>query len=80
MNVTLRGRAKQILEFMVSEGYANTLSEAIRLSIINFGDSHLTERELVNKKLNLIDEAITKGHRKVLSAEEAMGAYAKKLK
>jgi hypothetical protein len=80
MNVTLRGRTKQILETMVDKGYANTLSEAIRLTIIDFGETHLSEEELVSRKLDRIDREINEGKRKLLSAEEALGPYAKHTK
>lgn len=79
MNVTLRGKTKEILESMVSSGYANTLSEAIRLSIISFGEK-LSEQELVEKKLDRIDEDIKQGKRRLLTAEEAVGSYSKHLK
>ncbi len=80
MNVILRGRTKQILEDMVEEGYANTLSEAIRLAIINFGESHANEEGLVARKLDRIDKKIKQGKRKLLTAEEALGPYVKHLK
>lgn len=77
MNVNLRGRTKQIIEDMVREGYANTLSEAIRIAIISFGDVHGKEERLVNEKLDRIDEQIKRGRRKVLTAKHAMGTYSK---
>jgi len=80
MNVTLRGRTKQILKNMVEEGYANTLSEAIRLAVITFGESHVSEEELVARKLDGIDKKIKQGKRRLLTAEEALGAHAKHLK
>ena len=80
MNVILRGRTKQILKEMVEEGYANTLSEAIRLAIISFGESRIGEDELVARKLDRIDKDIKHGKRKLLTAEEALGAHAKHLK
>jgi len=80
MNVTLRGRTKQILETMVDKGYANTLSEAVRLTIIDFGETHLSEEELVSRKLDRIDGEIREGKRKLLSASEALGTYAKHAK
>ena len=80
MNVTLRGKAKEILETMVSKGYANTLSEAIRLAIIDFGKEHLSEVQLMNKKLNWIDKEIKAGRRKLLTAEQALGVHARHLK
>lgn len=81
MNVTLRGRTRQILENMVSEGYANTMSEAIRLTILNFGDKHISEEErLVGEKLDRIDKEIREGKRKVLNTKQALGKYAKYVK
>ena len=80
MNVILRGRSKEIVDHMVKAGYANTLSEAIRLAIINFGENHLTEEELVARKLDRIDRQIKRGDRKLLNAEEALGPYAKYLR
>lgn len=76
MNVNLRGITKQILENMVKEGYASTLSEAIRLAIISFGESH-SEEHLVKRKLDRIDNNIKVGKRKVLSPGEALGKYVK---
>ena len=80
MNITLRGKTKQILENMVGEGYSNTLSEAVRLAIISFGEKHTGEKELVSSKLDRIDEEIAGGRRKTLSAKEALGAYSNNLK
>ena len=56
MNVALRGKPKEIVETMVEEGYANTKSEAIRMALIKFGEEHLSEEELVSKKLDRIDK------------------------
>lgn len=80
MNVVLRGVAKNILESMVAKGYANTRSEAIRLAIINFGKEHLSETELVKRKLDFIDFQVKAGNRKELNAEQALGKYSKFLK
>ena len=80
MNVILRGATKQFVEEMVKEGYANTQSEAIRLSIINFRQNRMNEEELVNRKLDRIDEQTRTGKRKLLNAKQAMGPYAKHLK
>jgi len=80
MNVDFRGRTKQILESMVEEGYANTQSEAARLAIVQFGEEHFSEVELVNRKLDRIDQDIKAGKRKLLNADQALGEYAKHLK
>ncbi|MFA4907687.1 MAG: hypothetical protein WC602_05445 [archaeon] len=80
MNVTLRGKTKEILESMVAGGYANTQSEAIRLAIINFGKEHLSETELVNMTLDEIERQVKAGKRKVLTPKQALGKYAKYLK
>ena len=80
MNVILRGKTKEIAETMVKEGYANTQSEAIRLALVDFGQHYLSEVELVNRKLDRIDEEIKSGKRKLLASEEALGSYAKHLK
>ena len=77
MNVILRGKTKQIVENMVEEGYANTQSEAIRLAVVSFGEAHLNEVELVNRKLDTIDKEIVEGKRKLLNAGQALGKYAK---
>lgn len=80
MNVILRGRTKEIVETLVKEGYANSQSEAVRLAIVDFGQHHLNEVELVNRKLDRIDQDIKAGKRKLLTADEALGSYAKYLK
>ncbi len=80
MNVDFRGRTKQVLESMVEKGYANTQSEAARLAIIQFGEEHFSEVELVNKTLDRIDQDIKEGKRKLLNADQALGKYAKHLK
>lgn len=80
MNVDFRGRTKQILENMVEEGYANTQSEAARLAIVQFGEEHFSEVELVNRKLDKIDQDIKAGKRKLLNADQALGKYSKHLK
>ncbi len=78
MNVVLRGKTKEILNEMVAEGYANTLSEAIRLAILSF-EQRFNEGKLVSQKLDWIDTQIKEGKRKELNAEEALGEYAKHL-
>lgn len=80
MNVTLRGRIRQILDTMIKEGYANTKSEAIRLAILNFGEDHISEEIMVKEKLDRIDKEIKEGKRKVLNSKEALGVYAKYVK
>ncbi|MDP2666372.1 MAG: hypothetical protein Q8P05_02645 [Candidatus Diapherotrites archaeon] len=80
MNVILRGKTKQIAEAMVEEGYANSQSEAIRLALVDFGQHHFGEVELVNRKLDRIDEEIKSGKRKLLNADEALGNYSKNAK
>ena len=79
MNVVLRGITKQFVEEMVKEGYANTQSEAIRLSIINFRQNRMNEEELVNRKLDRMDEQMRTGKRKLLNAKQALGPYSKRL-
>jgi len=80
LNVILRGKVKEIVESTVAAGYANTQSEAIRMAIINFGQEHLGEVELVNRKLDFLDQQAKQGKRKLLNAEQALGKYAKHLK
>ncbi len=80
MNVTLRGRTKAVVETMVKEGYVNSQSEAIRMAIMDFSQHHLSEEEIVNKKLDKIDNEITAGKRKLLDSKEALGEYAKYVK
>ncbi len=80
MNVILKGKTKEIVKEMVEEGYANSQSEAVRLAIINFGEKHLNEVEMVNRKLDRLNKEIDEGKRKLLSPEEALGKYAKLLK
>jgi len=77
VNVILRGKTKEIAETIVEEGYANSQSEAIRLALVDFGEHHLNEAGLVNKKLDAIDLAIKTGKRKLLNASDALGDYAK---
>ncbi|MEM0360739.1 MAG: hypothetical protein QXK06_05380 [Candidatus Diapherotrites archaeon] len=79
MNVVLRGRTKKIVEFLVKEGYANSKSEAIRLAIVDFGERHLGEIELVNRKLDFLDQKVKEGKRRLLNANEALGPHAKHL-
>lgn len=79
MNVILRGKVRRILEDMIAEGYANTKSEAIRLTILNFGERH-AEGIMVNEKLNTIDAKVREGKRRLLSSDEALGVHAKYLK
>ena len=77
MNVTLRGRVEQILDFMVKAGYANTKSEAIRLAILSFGEEHAKEELMVGAKLDRINKEIAERKRKLINSKEALGAYAK---
>jgi len=80
MNVTFRGRTKEVLESMVEKGYANTQSEAARLAVIQFGEEHFDEVELVNRKLDKLNKDIEEGKSRLLTPEEALGKYAKFLK
>jgi len=80
MNVILRGRTKEIVENMVEEGYANSQSEAVRMAIVDFGQHHLSEAELVNRKLDKLNKEIDEGKSKLLTPEQALGKYAKFLK
>ena len=80
MNVNLRGRANEIIESMVQQGYANTKSEAIRLAIMSFGEKKRTEEELVRKKMDYMDRQVKEGKNRLLTAEEALGKYAKNIK
>lgn len=80
MNVILRGRTKEIVENMVEEGYANSQSEAVRMAIVDFGQHHLNEVEMVNRKLDRLDNEIKTGKRKLLGPKEALGEYSKHVK
>ena len=80
MNVILRGKTKEAVELMVKAGYANTFSEAIRLAIISFKKEHLSRDELMGIAIDKIDQEIMEGKRKLLTADEALGEYAKYLK
>jgi len=80
MNVTFRGRTKEVLESMVEKGYANTQSEAARLAVIQFGEEHFDEVALVNRKLDKLNKDIEEGKSRLLTPEEALGKYAKFLK
>ena len=78
MNVVITGATEKILNKMISDGYASTKSEAIRLAIISFGKSQKDiEIEMVNRKVDWIDEQVRLGKRKMLTPEEAFGKYAK---
>ncbi|MCD6229312.1 MAG: hypothetical protein J7K00_00730 [Candidatus Diapherotrites archaeon] len=77
MNILLRGKSKQIIDSMVEEGYANTKSEAIRMTIINFGEDYLNEIKSVNKKLDKLDKDIDSGKRKLLDVNQALGSYSR---
>lgn len=78
VNVVITGATEKILNKMIDDGYASTKSEAIRLAIISFGKSKQDiEIEMVNRKLDWIDEQVRLRKRKTLSPEEALGKYAK---
>lgn len=78
MNVVVKGVPEEILNKMIKDGYASTKSEAIRLAIISFGKSQKDiEIEMVNRKIEWIDEQVRLGKRKMLTPEEAFGEYAK---
>ena len=74
MNVVLRGMPKEIVEKMITVGYASTQSEAIRLAIFWFGKEHLNEDELAAKKMDKIYKDYKEGKLKTYSMKE----YAKK--
>ncbi len=50
------------------------------MAIADFGRHHLSEVEMVNRKLDRLDQKIKTGKRKLLNASEALGKYAKFLK
>ncbi|QQR92234.1 MAG: hypothetical protein IPJ89_03675 [Candidatus Iainarchaeum archaeon] len=80
MNVILKGHAKAVAENMVRFGYVNTQSEAIRMALTTFAKTQMTEEQLVQMKLDWIDEQVKLGKRRVLNSEQALGKYAKLLK
>lgn len=80
MNVILKGKTKEIVETLVKEGYANSKSEAVRLAIIDFGQNHLSETDLVNRKLDKLNKEIEMGKSRLLTPKEALGKHSKFLK
>lgn len=45
--------------------------------VVERKEEHLRETELVGKKLDRIDQEIREGKRRLLSADEALGKFAK---
>ncbi|MFQ5406541.1 MAG: HIT family protein [Candidatus Micrarchaeia archaeon] len=56
------------------------LKEAIRTAVVPFGEDHLSEVELVNRKLDKIDKEIRVGKTKLLNADRALGVHSKHVK
>lgn len=65
-------KSRKYLKQWVEKGYANTLSEAVRLAIVDFGQRNLDETNLINRKLDSIDKEIKKGRRKLLDSKEGL--------
>ncbi len=70
LNVVLRGVSREVLEKMISRGYANTQSEAIRLAVISFGKNEQILDELAAKNAEKINSEIKRGRHKVLSVKQ----------
>ena len=80
MNVILNGYVKAVAEYMVKFGYVNTQSEAIRMALVTFSKTQMSEDQLVQMKLDWMDEQVRLGKKKVLNSDEALGKYATHLK
>ncbi|MFH1256998.1 MAG: hypothetical protein V1494_06955 [Candidatus Diapherotrites archaeon] len=74
MNVILRGKSKETLELMIEAGYANSLSEAIRLAITHFGKEHF-----VGEKSARLEKQLKESSLNALQSEDNSKDYLKHL-
>ncbi|MDE1857065.1 MAG: hypothetical protein KGH98_03195 [Candidatus Micrarchaeota archaeon] len=66
INIELSGYTAEVIEKMLTDGYAKTKTEAIRLAVFEFDQVHkLTEDELYAKAAQKIISDIKSGKEKV---------------
>ncbi len=86
LNLRLEGLPEEVLNAVVRMGVASNRTEAIRLMILHYNEHYgiqpmtpKMEREALIRRIDEIDAEIASGKRKVLTAKEALGKYAKYL-
>lgn len=82
--VHLDGSVEETLKRLVEAGFFKTKAEAVRAGILELGKEYCvvkTREELMDElavaKMQKIDEEIKQGKRRVLTAKQALGKYAK---
>ncbi len=80
VHVRLTGDVAKIVEQMIKRGRAASMTEAIRIALLDYNQRHLSREELLDylavKKMQQIDKETKEGKRRVLNAKEALGKYA----
>lgn len=82
--VHLDGSVNETLKRLVEAGFFKTKAEAVRAGILELGKEFQVVKsreelldELAVRKMEQIDEEMRTGKRKVLTAKQALGKYAK---
>jgi len=79
INLKLNGVAENIVQEMITQGYAGSKTEAIRMALVSFKDKFLDKKELENelvvRKMSQIDKEINDGKIKLVSAKDAAKKY-----
>ena len=84
--VRLDGSVEDVLNRLVEAGFFKTKAEAVRAGILELGKEYQVVKsrqelldELAIRKMEQADGEMRQGRRKVLTAKQALGAYAKYL-
>ena len=84
--VHLDGAVEETLNLLLEAGFFKTKAEVVRTGILKLGEQYHSVKtreefldELAVKKMEQLDEEVKKGKRKLLTAEQALGKYAKYL-
>ncbi len=84
--VHLDGAVEETMDLLVKTGFFKTKAEVVRAGILGLGERYHSVKtreeyldELAVKKMEMLEEEVRKGKRKLLTAEQALGSYAKYL-
>ncbi len=58
INLKLSGVVENIIEEMITKGYAASKTEAIRIAILDYKHHHLRESEMTREDIEDLEEAI----------------------
>ncbi len=58
INLKLSGVVEDVIDEMISKGYAKSKTEAIRLAVLDYKHHHLKDREMSEEDLRDLNEAV----------------------